>query len=599
MSAPASLLAGAAWLPALAALAAKATVILLLAAFAAALLRRSSAAVRHLVWLAGMGGVLLLPLAAAVSPAWELRVLPAPGAPAESLAAPPPDVPAPSVALAVGAPPSERVEPAGRSAGAWITGAMGAIVVAGVLAGLLRMAIGWLGVLRLGRASVAVADPGWLRMQKETAARLRLDRRVRLLRARAPVMPATWGVFRPAVILPLTADMWPGDRRQAVLAHELAHVKRYDCLTQAVAQLACALYWWHPLVWYAARRLGVERERACDDLVLATGTRASSYATHLLEIASSHRSVWLSGPTLVGMARPSHLASRLAWVLDASLDRRVPTARVSALAALATLLVVAPLAAARPTAAPAQPAPAAAPVAPARPQTPPAPAPRPRAPEAPAPAPAPAPAAAPEAPAPAPAPVPPRAPAVRPAPAPRPAAAVRPGPTPRPVPALPADTPHLGGLPSRGPDGPTPEELVRLRAVGVTPAYVAGMNREGFVRLSVDEWVALRAMGVTPGYVREMRSLTLADDTDGPRDLVAMRIHGVRAEGIRELRELGNADLTPRQLVEMRVHRVTPAFIRELREAGLADLTPEALVRMRVHGVDAAFVRGARRDGPG
>jgi beta-lactamase regulating signal transducer with metallopeptidase domain len=462
MSALPPFLAGAAWLPALATLAVKATVILLLAVLAAALLRRSSAAMRHLVWLAGMGGVLLLPLVAAVSPAWELRVLPAPGTLErildESLAAPAPDARAPSVALAVGAPPSERVEPAGRSVGSWITGAMAAIVVAGVLAGLLRMAIGWLGVLRLGRASVAVGDPGWLRMQRETAARLRLDRPVRLLRARTPVMPATWGVFRPAVILPLTADMWPGDRREAVLAHELAHVKRYDCLTQAVAQLACALYWWHPLVWYAARRLGVERERACDDLVLATGARASSYATHLLEIARSHRSVWLSGPTLVGMARPSHLASRLVWVLDASLDRRVPTARMTALAALATLLVVAPLAAARPTAAAAQQAPAAAPVAPAPPRTPPAVAPRPRAPEAPAPPPAPAPAAA----APRPAPVPPPAPTVRPAPA------------PRAVPVLPADTPDPAGPPARGADGPTSEQLVRMRAAGVTPAYVAG-----------------------------------------------------------------------------------------------------------------------------
>jgi hypothetical protein len=73
---------------------------------------------------------------------------------------------------------------------------------------------------------------------------------------------------------PATADAWPEDRRRAVLAHELAHVKRFDCLTQALAQLACILFWWHPAVWYAARRLRVERERACDDLVLGAGARA-------------------------------------------------------------------------------------------------------------------------------------------------------------------------------------------------------------------------------------------------------------------------------------------------------------------------------------
>ena len=65
-------------------------------------------------------------------------------------------------------------------------------------------------------------------------------------------MPFTYGLLRPVIVLPESADEWTTDRRRSVLLHELAHVRRRDLLTNAIVQLACAVYWFHPLVRLAA-----------------------------------------------------------------------------------------------------------------------------------------------------------------------------------------------------------------------------------------------------------------------------------------------------------------------------------------------------------
>ncbi len=156
---------------------------------------------------------------------------------------------------------------------------------------------------------------------REACDQLRLRRPVRLLQSADNPMPLTWGWWRPVVLLPADAAHWPTERRRVVLLHELAHAKRWDCLTQTVARIVCALYWINPLVWLAARRMCVERERACDDLVLNSGCRASDYATHLVDIARTFRRT----PQLAGiaMARSSQLQGRIAAIVDASRARRL------------------------------------------------------------------------------------------------------------------------------------------------------------------------------------------------------------------------------------------------------------------------------------
>jgi biopolymer transport protein ExbD len=184
---------------------------------------------------------------------------------------------------------------------------------------------------------VPTAD--WALLLQETRDRLRLRRPVRLLQSSDNPMPLTWGWWRPVVLLPADAANWPTDRRRIVLLHELAHAKRWDCLTQTIARLVCALYWINPLAWLAARRMCLERERACDDLVLHSGCRPSEYATHLVDIARA----FCHAPQLAGiaMARSPQLHGRIAAIVDASRARQLRPFTALTLLALMGALVLA------------------------------------------------------------------------------------------------------------------------------------------------------------------------------------------------------------------------------------------------------------------
>src|SRR5207244_5665202 len=164
-------------------------------------------------------------------------------------------------------------------------------------------------------------------------------------------MPMAWGIFRSAVLMPADADTWPSHRLRVVLLHELAHVKRRDCLTHLVAQMVCAAYWFNPLAWMAARRLRTERERACDDLVLAAGTRGSDYADQLLDIARVMRAgrfpAVLAGASLA-MAQRSQLEGRLMAILDPSVPRRGLTRARALAAAVVFALLIVPVASVQP-----------------------------------------------------------------------------------------------------------------------------------------------------------------------------------------------------------------------------------------------------------
>ncbi len=314
--------------------AAKGAVVLGAAFLLSLALRRASASTRHLLWTAALASLLLLPVLAMVLPQWDAPVLPVS---AEALAAPGGKVP-----LDGGRP----LGPASRPASPDWPRLAAALWAAGALLVLSRLLIGMARVQRLARRARPVHEPEWLDSLGELSRKLGIAAPVSLLKSDTVTLPMTWGLLRPVVLLPRDAGGWPPERRRVVLLHELAHVKRRDCLTQVLAQAACALHWFNPLVWLAARRLAIERERACDDQVLELGTRPSDYAGHLLDVARSlhERQSWALAA--VALARRSQFEGRLVAILDPGV-RRALSRWVAVLAAGTLAGVVLPLAAMR------------------------------------------------------------------------------------------------------------------------------------------------------------------------------------------------------------------------------------------------------------
>jgi TonB family protein len=149
--------------------------------------------------------------------------------------------------------------------------------------------------------------------------------------------PVLTGLLRPVILLPAEADGWPREKRAAVLEHECAHVARLDHWWNLVVESIRCLYWVNPLVWAATRRVAVERERACDDLVLTRGIDANDYASHLVEFARQQRRL-----PAAAMAEVSNLEGRLMAILNPEV-RRNAAWRGALIAAITLVALTLPL----------------------------------------------------------------------------------------------------------------------------------------------------------------------------------------------------------------------------------------------------------------
>jgi beta-lactamase regulating signal transducer with metallopeptidase domain len=344
------------------------TALLALAWVATCVFRNGSAAVRHLVWSSALAGMLSIPLLARVVPpihvAWQSSLgligHPDAGAAIEGRSAVLPGHPAARSAerIAVHARPLPAGPPSIRglvfniensrtpTIGIGLLAAIAWLVVLALL--MLRAIAGLLQLSRWARRAEVVHDAEWLSLTQRLVHEMRIGRPVTLLRSERACVPMTWGVVYPRILLPADADAWTAARRMVVLLHELAHIKRLDTLTQLLAQVSTALFWFHPAVWFAARQMRREREHACDDFVLDAGARASDYAHSLLQIA---RPLMSGSPAAaaLAMARKSELEGRLLAILDPRIDRR-PASRLRLTGASVALMSVAiPLAAITPS----------------------------------------------------------------------------------------------------------------------------------------------------------------------------------------------------------------------------------------------------------
>lgn len=274
----------------------KITFVLSATAAIAFALRRSSAAVRHMVWTLGLSLALLVPLGAWIAP---VVTLPA------------------AVRFVTESAAATAVASADSFAWArwlWIAGAV--LVALRFAAGHARAA------MLVGHAEAAANRDG-----------------IPVRIAAAGTMPFTWGLLRSVVVLPSDGVSDP------IWLHERAHAERRDHWWLLISQTACSAFWFHPLVWFAARQAEAERERACDDLAITGGSVPESYAEVLVEAARSGMALPSSAMAVAGQ---TPLEARVRAILDGSVNRRRVSWPLLAVAAGCAVALAIPLVAQEP-----------------------------------------------------------------------------------------------------------------------------------------------------------------------------------------------------------------------------------------------------------
>jgi beta-lactamase regulating signal transducer with metallopeptidase domain len=298
----------------------KALLAVVIAGFVAALLRKTAASTRHAIWLTSTVILLTLPIAAVALPQLSLPLLPAEPIATETEAKPL-DIQLRQLSpQAASNAPLQHTIVAGAS-GLFATvrsWSMAGMVVwgAGALLMMVRAAVGFVQLHYLRQSGEEVNDPVWRQALEQAKQQIGVQRDVRLHKSSRAKIPVSWGLWRVYICLPTHADEWSATNRRMVLTHELMHVRRGDYLWQLLAIAMTATHWFNPMAWWAAHRLRMEAEIACDDAVIACGCRPSDYAACLYQMVLAAKSTPLCPDPTLSMARPSELPRRLAMILS-------------------------------------------------------------------------------------------------------------------------------------------------------------------------------------------------------------------------------------------------------------------------------------------
>jgi uncharacterized protein (TIGR03435 family) len=213
---------------------------------------------------------------------------------------------------------------------AWLSW-VATVWVAGVAVFWLRLLGGWMMAERLRHQEVRPAPAQWQQVLDRLRTRLRISRPVQLLVSGLVQAPVVVGLLRPVVLAPLGALAGlPADQMEALLLHELAHIRRYDYLVNALQSILEALLFYHPVVWWVSGHMRAEREMCCDDAAIAiTGDAlgfaralaqigAAEHAHHRAAMAATGGSVVDRVARLLGVSRPASRTHSLAAVASAA-----------------------------------------------------------------------------------------------------------------------------------------------------------------------------------------------------------------------------------------------------------------------------------------
>ena len=416
----------------------------------------------------------------------------------------------------------------------------------------IRSAGGYLLVERLRRRETVPVNQELLQLCESLQRRMGLTRVVRYCESIYLDAPAVAGWIRPVVLLPVSALTGLTDAQlEAIIAHELAHIRRLDVFVNFFQVAVETLLFYHPAVWWLGKRIRAEREHCCDDAAVALCGSPVTYAYALTRLAES-RAV----PQLAMAANRSPLVERIARLLGAnpagetfrgaSLSAGVLCLSAALLAGSAFLGSVRNVYAQTP-------APAVAPV-------------------------------------PDPAPVAARVAAS--AAAPTLAATAAPASAPlvatQTTSAAPKQS-YIDSMKEAGLTNLTVDDLIGLKVQGVTAEYVKSMKDLG-LRIDADELIGLKVQGITPEYAKEMRAATGQDL--GGDELIGLKVQGVTPEYIKQIHDLGlktDAD----NVIGMKVQGVTPEYVREMRGLGLK-LDSDDIIGMKVQGVTPEYVKEIR-----
>src|SRR5437660_12491808 len=407
----------------------------------------------------------------------------------------------------------------------------------GVLVLSLRTAGGLILIERMRRKEIKPVGQELYERCVALQRKMGLDRVIRYCECRRLDAPAVLGWFRPVVLLPVRALTGLAEEQiEAVIAHELAHIRRSDSFVNLFQIAAETVLFYHPAVWWVSQRIRAERENCCDDEAIAICGDVVNYARALTLMEE-----WRTAPALMMAANRGPLAERVMRLLG--WNGAAGRIRVAGLAGSFVCLVGALLAgnaflgiahAALGAGAPFRQEQESNVIV-----------------------------------------VKPEATAAKPrtaqAPKPVPAPTAQPTPKPQTSPGSEPQTTSDGkkqsytdAMAAAGIKITDVDELIALKIQGVTPEYIKGMHDLG-LQPSAEELIGMKVQGITLEYVREMRKF---DSKVGTDELIGMKVQGITPEYITEMRKY-YSNLNVEDSIGMKVQGVTPEYIRGFHDLGL------------------------------